>query len=97
MSNPQSTETPRRDNLFGVCAALGEDFGFNPLWLRIALAVSFLFRPELTVSGYFAIGLVVLITRLIYPNTKSKPESAATARAIETVEFEEPLELARAA
>ena len=28
------------DTLFGVCEALGQDFGFNPIYLRVTLAVS---------------------------------------------------------
>src|SRR3546814_1112596 len=25
----------RRDTFFGICEAVGQDFGFNPLWLRL--------------------------------------------------------------
>ena len=28
-----------KDNLLGICNALGSDFGFNPLWLRLALGL----------------------------------------------------------
>src|SRR3546814_20792094 len=26
----------RKDTFFGLCEAVGRDFGFNPLWLRLA-------------------------------------------------------------
>ena len=51
------------DNLFGVCAALGEDFGFNPLWLRIALGAGVLWNPLAVLGVYVALGALVLATR----------------------------------
>ncbi len=102
MNRTATAETPHQDNLFGVCNALGEDFGFNPLWLRLALAVAFLFRPEIVVAGYFAVGAVVLATRLAFPDRKTAPAGAAPAPALERVATEravteERVEFARAA
>jgi phage shock protein C len=70
------TETPQ-DNLFGVCNALGEDFGFNPLWLRLALAVTFLFAPVAIAIGYFAMGGAVLAARWMFPDPDRKPRPTA--------------------
>ena len=40
-----TTQTPlplRNDTILGVCEAIGQDFGFNPLWLRLGVH-----RPDL--------------------------------------------------
>lgn len=85
--------TVQKDNLFGVCNALGEEFGFNPLWLRIALAASFIFAPVPIILGYFAIGAVVLAARLIFP--RARP--SADIIPLEAPAAETPVEYARAA
>lgn len=62
------TETPApapADNLLGICHALGEDFGVNPLWLRVGFGVALLFNLEWTIGAYLALGLVVLLSRLL--------------------------------
>ncbi|WP_374942343.1 PspC domain-containing protein [Sphingomonas sp.] len=76
MHDQQPAPIAKKDNLFGICAALGEDFGFNPLYLRIALSVGILWNPLAMFGGYLALGLVVLATRLLCPDAKT---SAATA------------------
>jgi phage shock protein C len=70
----------RDDTFFGVCQALGEDFGFNPLYLRIALAAPLIWYPVAMVSIYAALGVVVLVSRLLVRNPR---RSAATAPAVE--------------
>lgn len=57
-----------KDNLLGICNALGEDFGFNPLWLRLALGAIFVIQPIGVVVTYLALGLVVLVSRLAFPS-----------------------------
>lgn len=59
-----------KDNLLGICNALGEDFGFNPLWIRLALGCAFVLQPIGVVVAYLALGLVVLMSRLAFPNAK---------------------------
>jgi phage shock protein C len=66
-----------KDNLFGVCNALGEDFGFNPLWLRLALAVAFLAAPVAVTIGYFAVGGAVLASRFLFPDPNRAPRPAS--------------------
>jgi len=68
----------RRDTFFGICEAVGQDFGFNPLWLRLAFVAPLFFFPVQTFAGYFALGLVVLASRLFFP---SKIGDAAPAAA----------------
>lgn len=71
----------RDDTLFGVCEALGEDLGFRPNYLRVALAVLLLWNPVAIVSGYVAAALVVLAARLIWPN-RARPAAAAEATVV---------------
>ena len=44
----------RKDNLLGICHAIGEDFGFNPIFLRIPLAVGIIFSAKWTLIAYGA-------------------------------------------
>ena len=69
----QSTQTwliARDDTFLGVCEALGEDFGINPLWLRIGFGVSLLFNPVAVLAAYLGAGVIVLLSRLIAPNPR---------------------------
>jgi phage shock protein C len=65
-----TTHPAPKDHLFGVCAALGEDFGFDPLWLRIGFAIALLFDLEHVLMAYAALGLLVLVSRLIVPSRR---------------------------
>ncbi len=78
-----------RDNLFGVCAALGEDFGFNPLWLRLGFAVALLFSLEKVLLTYAALGVLVLVSRLLFPNRARATATEVPAAAANEVEDEE--------
>jgi phage shock protein PspC (stress-responsive transcriptional regulator) len=78
---PAADLAKHQDNLFGVCAAIGEDFGFNPLWLRIAFACGLLFSLEGVIAAYAALGMVVLLSRLIAPKPKAKPQAEPVAEA----------------
>lgn len=57
----------RDDTIFGVCQAIGDDFGFDPLWLRIALAVPVMFQSWYGIAAYAVLGVAVLASRLIAP------------------------------
>ena len=70
----------RSHTILGVCEALGEDFGFNPVFLRIPLAASVIWNPMIAFGTYFALGAVVLVSRLLFP--KAKTSTAAEAPAI---------------
>lgn len=63
----------QKDNLFGICHALGQEFGFDPLWLRLALAVSLLWNPVLVLAAYFYVGLVMLAARMLFPRRAAVP------------------------
>jgi phage shock protein PspC (stress-responsive transcriptional regulator) len=71
---------PLRDHtVLGVCEGLGEDFGFNPLWLRLLLASFLIWKPLEVIGVYFALGLLVMISRLLVPNRRSKAVPASAA------------------
>jgi phage shock protein C len=83
MSTP-ATQTNllfRNDTLFGVCEALGEDFGISPTWFRIAFAAPLLVNPMAVVAAYFATGALVLATRVIFPNPRLLAPRQADAEA----------------
>jgi phage shock protein C len=72
MTNQAPSLTTSKDNLLGICNAVGEDFGFNPLWMRLALGAVFVVQPVGVVVAYLALGLVVLASRLLIPNRPSR-------------------------
>jgi phage shock protein C len=57
----------RSHTVFGVCEAIGEDFGFNPVLLRVPFAATVLWSPMFAIGAYFALGAVVLASRLLFP------------------------------
>jgi phage shock protein PspC (stress-responsive transcriptional regulator) len=65
----------RSHTILGVCEAIGEDFGFNPVFLRIPFAASVIYSPLLSIGLYFALGAVVMASRLLFPQ---KTASSAT-------------------
>lgn len=82
----------RNDTILGVCEAIGEDFGFNPLWLRLAFIAPLFLQPMLTVAAYLALGLVIAASRYFFP--RQVPVSQAEAPLTETVAADEPLAIA---
>jgi phage shock protein PspC (stress-responsive transcriptional regulator) len=79
----------RNHTILGVCEAIGEDFGFNPVLLRVLFAAMVLWSPVIAIGAYFAAGAVVLLSRVLFPNSKStmhvaeQPSPALPARTIE--------------
>ena len=87
----------RDDTLFGVCQALGEDFGFNPNIPRAMLGTGLLFAPVTTLIVYAVAAIVVGIARWFFPDPIA-PEAAAGEstrdRVSERIETQEELPLA---
>jgi len=80
----------RAHTILGVCEAIGEDFGFNPVLLRVPFAAAVLWSPTITVATYFLLGAVVFGSRLLFPRTKaatSVPASPAISAANEQAEL----------
>jgi phage shock protein C len=61
----------RSHTILGICEAIGEDFGFNPVLLRVPFAASVLYSPLLAIGAYFVLGAVVLGSRLLFPKPNS--------------------------
>ena len=57
----------RAHTILGVCEAVGEDFGFNPVLLRVPFAAAVLWSPTITLATYFLLGAVVLGIALAVP------------------------------
>jgi len=76
-----------------VCAALGEDVGFDPLWLRIALSVGVIWNWQAMLVLYAALALVVLIARVAIRDPKPVAEVVPLVQPAPV----EPVPLARAA
>jgi phage shock protein PspC (stress-responsive transcriptional regulator) len=85
-----TSQTPlplRSDTILGVCEAIGQDFGFNPLWLRLAFVLPVFISPMYAIGAYLALGAVVATTRYFAPN-KPASEQVVDAKAV-LVEQEE--------
>lgn len=67
----------RDDTLLGVCFAIGEDFGFNPLYLRILFAVVLFWSPVAAFGGYAVLGAVVAFSRWLAPVPAAEAEALA--------------------
>lgn len=95
MQVAQPSVLARDDTFFGVCQSIGEDFGFNPNWLRAALGVGLIWNPVAVIGGYAAAGVVVAFSRWLVREPVvmiEQPESVGEAPA--QVEEEQPLAIA---
>ena len=77
MNDASTNLIARDDTFFGVCAAIGEDFGFSPNWLRIALAVTLFWNPLATLAVYAGAGAMVALSRWLAPNPRPALEAPA--------------------
>ncbi len=87
----------RPDTMFGVCQGLGEDLGFNPNYLRLALPLPLFLYPVATIAAYAVLGVIVFTVRWLIPNRPPREADVQTAdAAVETVIVadEAPLPLA---
>lgn len=81
----------RNDTLLGVCEAIGQDFGFNPLYLRLAFIAPLFLVPTASIAAYLGLGVIVAATRL---TVRDKPASEQLVETTATVVSEEPLPIA---
>jgi len=84
----------RSHTILGICEAIGEDFGFNPILLRVPFAATVLWSPMWSIAAYLGLGLVVLASRLLFP--KASPQQVESGAA-ETSPANEQPEYAKAA
>lgn len=72
----------RSHTILGVCEAIGEEFGFNPVYLRVLFAASVIYSPTMSIAAYLLLGLGVLAARMLVPNlTRAKDARAEEAAA----------------
>ena len=83
----------RSHTILGVCEAIGEDFGFNPVFLRIPFAASVIYSPMLSIAVYLALGAVVFASRMLFPKRAEVSETAVEPPVVAN----EQRELAKAA
>ena len=90
---PNATALPlRHDTVLGVCEALGQDFRFNPLWLRLAFAGLFYWFPLAVIGTYFGLGIVVAASRFLAPVPAAALPADSEEEAL--IEADQPLPLA---
>jgi phage shock protein PspC (stress-responsive transcriptional regulator) len=85
MQAAQTNPIARSDTLLGVCQAIGDDFGFNPIWLRLAFALPLMFFPVAVFSAYLGLGVIVMISRLLVRGprrSKAAPEAVGAQEEI---------------
>lgn len=98
MEKTQTNLIARDDTFLGVCQAIGDDLGFNPLWLRLALAFGVLWNPTAMLAVYAGLAVVVLATRLLFPVAKRAAKTEAPAvEPAQPHNDEAPFEYAQAA
>jgi phage shock protein PspC (stress-responsive transcriptional regulator) len=67
----------REVTLLGVCAALGEDFVFNPTCLRMVFASLLLWNPVVVLSTYFGLFALIVVSRVVFPNARRAEQPQA--------------------
>ena len=81
MQDQQSNLFLRNDTILGVCEGIGQDFGFNANWLRVALCAALFFSPVATIAAYLGLGVLVLASRLIAPPARVATDEQQTVEA----------------
>lgn len=93
MEQVQPSLIMRNDTILGVCQAIGDDFGFSPMFLRVPFAVLLLLNPIAVVGAYFGLGALVLVSRLAFPDRR-RAGAAPLAAAGEAPAEAEPMAIA---
>ena len=87
----------RSHTILGACEAIGEDFGFNPTYLRVPFAAIVLYSPLIAIGAYLALSVIVLASRLLAPAPKAAKLVEAASPIEEPVMETEKVEYAKAA
>lgn len=67
----------RDDTFFGVCQALGDDLGFSPDLLRVALALGLFWNAWAIAAAYACMAALVVVSRLAFPERRAAAEKPA--------------------
>lgn len=87
MTDTLATLFGRSDTFFGVCQAIGDDFGFNPDWLRMVLALPVIFNPWMSLVAYGVLAIAVVASRMLVP---ARSHRLALTRLVTTAVQGEP-------
>ena len=79
-------ELGQPDRLFGICQAVGDSLGFNPVFLRVGLIGILFFSPALMVGAYLGLGIVVGGSHLLFPKPNQPEAQTAEQARVEQVE-----------
>ena len=71
MESAPTSLIARDDTLLGVCAAIAEDFGFNPVLLRLLFGIGMLLNPVAAIASYAGAGAVVAVSRWLVPEPRA--------------------------
>jgi phage shock protein C len=61
----------RADTIFGICQSIADDFGSNPLYLRVLFAFGLFASLKWSVLAYLGLGVFVLASRLLFRGTST--------------------------
>ena len=68
----------RSHTILGVCEAVGEEFGFNPVYLRVPFAASVIYSPMMALAAYLLLGIGVLVARTFLRDVREADGEQAT-------------------
>ena len=77
MASAQVSVFARDDTIFGVCEALGQDFGFDPVLLRLLFALGIFLNPAATAAAYAAGAALVALSRWLVPEPRRRSAEPA--------------------
>lgn len=80
MQNAQPSLFTRDDTILGACEGIGEDFGINPHFIRVGLAVMAFWNPLAALAAYATLALAVFIARWVYPVATPEAANAESAQ-----------------
>jgi len=86
ISKPTNTEERavplplRNDTMLGVCTGLGEEFGFKPTYLRVAIASLFLVSFKWAIGIYLALGVALVVGKLLFRDKSPRTVESARPR-----------------
>jgi phage shock protein PspC (stress-responsive transcriptional regulator) len=90
MTHAEAAPAAKKASLIGVCQAVGDGLGFNADFLRVALAISLIVKPEYTLIVYGILAVTVLASRLLV----REPRRAKAVRQPEPAQAVEPMRVA---
>ena len=79
MADTNRNTFDRPDTFFGICEAMAQDFGFNPLWLWLAFVPAIFFFPFQAPFAYLGLGVIVWASRTLFPAPATSSDAVADA------------------